>query len=78
MSSYFFYYNTFYASPIVNPVEPCQCRPSHMSLWDLELHGYSYIFSFGVTRSGPEMSSTTNHMFCMALGRLHDPWCKTP
>jgi hypothetical protein len=33
--------------------------------------------SFDVNRSGPGTSSTTNHKFYRALGRLHGPWCNT-
>ena len=35
-------------------------------------------FSFGVNRSGPGTSSTTNRNFYKALGRLHGRWCKQP
>ena len=35
-------------------------------------------FSLGVNQSGPGTSSTANHRFYKALGRLHDPWCKQP
>ena len=46
-----------------------------MSL-DLELHGHSDIFFFGVNHSGLGTSLTTNHiLFYRALGQLHDPWC---
>ena len=48
-----------------------------MSFWDLKLHGHSNIFSsFGVIRSEPGTSSTTNHKFYRALGRPHGPWCQ--
>ena len=49
-----------------------------MSCEDLELHGHSDIFFLGVNRSGPGTSSTTNHKFYRALGRLHGPRCKQP
>ena len=52
-----------------------QRGPLNMSFGDLELHGHSNIFFLGVKRSGPRMSSTTNHR---ALGRLHVPWYKQP
>ena len=35
-------------------------------------------FFLGVNRSGPGMSSTTNHKIYMALGQRHGPWCKEP
>ena len=48
-----------------------------MSFGDLELHGHSSIFFLiGVNGRGPMTSSTTNHEFYRALGRLHGPWCK--
>ena len=48
-------------------------------LGSLKLHDYSVIFSlFGVNRSGPRMSSTTNHNFYRAMEQLHVPWCKHP
>ena len=34
--------------------------------------------SLGVIQSGPGMSSTTNHKFYMAFGRLAGLWCKQP
>ena len=37
-----------------------------------------FFFPLGVNQSGPGMSSTTNHIFCKALGWLHGPWCKQP
>jgi hypothetical protein len=49
-----------------------------MSFGDLELHGHSDIFFFGVNRNDHGTSSTTNHKFYKTLGRLHGPWCKQP
>ena len=49
-----------------------------MSFGDLKLHDHSEHFSLGVNWNGPRTSSTTNHKFYMALGRLHDPWRKRP
>ena len=53
-------------------------RPWSMSFEDLELHGHSDILYLRVNRNGPGTSSTTNHIFYRALGRLHGPWCKQP
>jgi hypothetical protein len=44
-----------------------------MPFVDLKLHGHSDIFflQVGVNQSDPGTSSTTNHKFYRALGRLH-------
>ena len=49
-----------------------------MPFGDLEIHGHSDIVFLGVNRSGLGTSSTGNHIFYRALGRLHGPWCKQP
>ena len=33
-------------------------------------------FPISVNQNGPDTSSTTNHRFYRALGRIHGPWCK--
>ena len=47
-----------------------------MYVGDIKLHGHSDIFPFGVNRSGPETSSTTNHIVYRALWWLHGSWFK--
>ena len=49
-----------------------------MSLGDLELHGYSHIFSLGVNQSGPWDEFNKQVQNLKALGWLHGPWCKKP
>jgi hypothetical protein len=36
----------------------------------------TFIVFLDVIQNGPKTSSTTNHEFYRALGRLHGPWCK--
>ena len=49
-----------------------------MSLRDMKSHGHSNIFFLGVNQSGLGTSSTTNHGFYKALGRLHGPGVNNP
>ena len=74
----FFPLEHLFASPIAKPVGPCH--------WIM--HSFKYVFWRprnpqplkhlfpSENRSGPRMSSTTNHIFYMPLGRLHSRWCK--
>ena len=48
-------------------------------LGNLNLMDHSDIFFFrGINWSGYGTTSTANHRFYKALGRLHGPWCKQP
>ena len=49
-----------------------------MSFGDLKLHGHFDNLYLGVHQSGPETSSTANHIFYRALGGHHDPYFKQP
>ena len=49
-----------------------------MSFGDLKLHGHFDNLYLGVHQSGPETSSTANHIFYRALGVHHDPYFKQP
>ena len=71
----------FFASPNVGL---CQWIMSaddvdlRIYLWGHQTPGSHWPFFLGVNWSGPGTSSTTNHKFYRALGRLHGPWCKQP
>ena len=87
-----FYYNNISLpwAPAFFLLEHLFCLSHRKTRWTMSLDnvglkicllGYSdsmvtLTFFLGVNRSGPRMSSTTNHKIYRALGQLQGPWCK--
>ena len=65
-----------------NMLDPVQWTMSALKFSFLRsraLHGHcDMLFVLGINRRGTGTNSTTNHIFNMALGRLHGPWCRHP
>ena len=92
-SKYYHNCNSLPWAPCIFLPEQLFCLSHHKTCWTMAMYNVGLkicllgtlnsmvtlsFFFFGVNRSGPRTSSTTNHTFHRALGRFHGPWCKQP